>query len=399
MTAGGAQRGGAAPVALARCDCYAPERVRAALQSALLPLGGLDWVTPGMRVALKTNLLTGAKPERAVTTHPAVLAALTELLVSRGAQVVVGDSPGGPFTPALLARAYAASGLSLCEAAGARLNRDVSVAQARFDAAVRLRAFRYTAYLDGADAIINVCKLKTHGMMGMTAAVKNFFGAVPGTVKPEYHFRFPEHEAFADMLVDLNEFFRPRVRLCVADAVVAMEGNGPAHGTPRPLGCLLASASPYALDLACASLIGLTADDVPTLRAAARRGLAPADADALTVLGDGPLAAFAAPDFAAVRGRADLRFGDGLPGPLGAALRAAAQRALASVPACRADACTGCGRCAAVCPAHAIRMRRGRPAIDRRACIRCFCCQEFCPAGAMGVRRPLPARLLAPGRQ
>ena len=142
MTAGGAQRGGAAPVALARCDCYAPERVRAALQSALLPLGGLDWVTPGMRVALKTNLLTGAKPERAVTTHPAVLAALTELLVSRGAQVVVGDSPGGPFTPALLARAYAASGLSLCEAAGARLNRDVSVAQARFDAAVRLRAFR-----------------------------------------------------------------------------------------------------------------------------------------------------------------------------------------------------------------------------------------------------------------
>ena len=176
MTAGGAQRGGAAPVALARCDCYAPERVRAALQSALLPLGGLDWVTPGMRVALKTNLLTGAKPERAVTTHPAVLAALTELLVSRGAQVVVGDSPGGPFTPALLAHASAASGLSLCEAAGARLNRDVSVAQARFDAAVRLRAFRYTAYLDGADAIIDVCKLKTHGMMGMTCAVKNLFG-------------------------------------------------------------------------------------------------------------------------------------------------------------------------------------------------------------------------------
>ena len=61
--------------------------------------------------------------------------------------------------------------------------------------------------------------------------------------------------------------------------------------------------------------------------------------------------------------------------------------------------CTGCGACAARCPAHAIVLRDGRPGIDRRACIRCFCCQEFCPAGAMGVRRPLPARLLAPGRK
>lgn len=383
-------------VAIAGCKSYEMAGVRAALVRALEPFGGLDWVEPGMRVALKTNLLTAAKPEQAVATHPAVLAALTELLVERGAEVVIGDSPGGPFTSALLAHVYAASGLALCEEAGARLNRNVAVAQARFDAAVSAKSFLYTAYLDDADAIINVCKLKTHGMMGMTAAVKNLFGTIPGTVKPEYHFRFPEQRAFANMLVDLNEYFRPRLRLCVADAIVAMEGNGPARGAPYPLGCLLVSDSPYALDLACASLIGLGCDDVPTLRAAADRGLAPSRASELKTWGDAPLAAFAAPWFARSNSSADLQFGDSLPGVLGRAFSAAARRAIASVPACRAAACTGCARCASVCPAHAITMRGGRPSIRRSACIRCFCCQEFCPAGAMVVRRPLAARLLAP---
>ena len=32
-----------------------------------------------------------------------------------------------------------------------------------------------------ADAIIDFCKLKSHGMMTMSAAVKNLFGTIPGT--------------------------------------------------------------------------------------------------------------------------------------------------------------------------------------------------------------------------
>ncbi len=78
------------------------------------------------------------------------------------------------------------------EAAGAELNRNFAQAQATYPQALAARTFQYTQYLAEADAIIDFCKLKSHGMMGMSAAAKNLFGAIPGTLKPEYHFRFPD---------------------------------------------------------------------------------------------------------------------------------------------------------------------------------------------------------------
>ena len=160
---------------------------------------------------------------------------------------------------------------------GGKLNSNFGQATATYPEARAAKSFIYTSYLDKADAIINFCKLKTHGMMGMSAAVKNMFGVVPGTLKPEYHYLFPSHAAFADMLVDLNEYFAPKTQLCICDAVVGMEGNGPTAGSPRKVGAILASPSPYLLDL------GRRADrvdirEVPTLEAAYRRGLAPASA-------------------------------------------------------------------------------------------------------------------------
>ena len=125
--------------------------------------------------------------------------------------------------------------------------------------------------LDWADEIINVCKLKTHGMMGMTCAAKNLFGVVPGTLKPEYHYRHAQPADFAEMILDLDEYVHPRLHIC--DAVVAMEGNGPSAGDPRAVGAVLAARSPHALDLACAHIIGIRPEDVPTLVAARGAGI------------------------------------------------------------------------------------------------------------------------------
>ena len=258
-------------VALAACKSYEDAEVSAALETVVTAAGGLDWVTPGMRVALKLNLVSAMKPEEAATVHPAVVCALVRMLQARGAHVVLGDSPGGLYNAAHLQRVYDVTGLRAAEALGAELNGDFSVCSVSYPEAVQARSFTETAYLRNADAIIDVCKLKTHGMMGMTNAVKNFFGIIPGAMKPEYHYKYPKIEDFANMIVDLCEYCRPR--LCICDAVVGMEGNGPTQGSARPIGCLIAAQSAHKLDLAACGLIGLTPGEVPTLTAAIRREL------------------------------------------------------------------------------------------------------------------------------
>ena len=80
------------------CGDYTPETVRAALLAALDAVGGLDWVKPGMRIGIKLNLCAARKPEQAATTHPVMAAELTRLLRERGAEVVLGDSPGEPVS-------------------------------------------------------------------------------------------------------------------------------------------------------------------------------------------------------------------------------------------------------------------------------------------------------------
>ena len=372
-------------VSIVRCADYAAQTCEHALRQALAPFGGLEWVQPGMRVVIKANLVSAMKPEMAATTHPALLAALTRMLRERGAQVVIGDSPGGTYAAPHLNAVYRACGLAEAEAAGAELNRDFSQIEACLPEAKAAKQITYTGYLEKADAIISFCKLKSHGMLSLSAATKNLFGAIPGTIKPEYHYRYPDPMDFANMLIDLNEFFAPRLYL--VDAVEAMEGNGPSAGTPKYMGALLAGTNPHKIDLLCASLIGLEAKNVPTLRAAQERGLTPESADALEISGDA--AAFACRDFVTVQRGTGTDFG----AQKGKLLGTLAGGILRARPGLKREACVGCGVCRDICPAHAIVIAQGKAKIDRKACIRCFCCQEFCPKGAMQVHRTWIARI------
>lgn len=377
-------------VAVAPCADYTPDACRAALKAVLDPIGGLDFVKPGMKIAIKANLVSYMKPDQAATTHPELLIALVEMLKERGATAVIGDSPGGLYNSVFVGRVYSATGMHSVAQAGAELNHDFSQKDASFPEATVAKTFRYTGWLDDCDAIINFCKVKSHGMMGMSAAAKNLFGTIPGTLKPEYHFRFPDPRDFARMIVDLNDYWKPA--LSIADAVVGMEGNGPTAGTPRHIGAVLASKNAHFLDLACAKLIGLKREDVPTLEAAFERGYIPETADMLTVSGD--LDSLVVPDFEHLETRNSLLFKDTMKGKAGSLFGGIAQKALCSKPKVKKTECIGCAKCANICPAKAIGMKKKLPHIDRSKCIRCFCCQEFCPKGAMKVARPAIAKIL-----
>ena len=377
-------------VAIAASDTYEDDAVESAMRESLEAIDGLSFVKPGMRIAVKVNLVTALKPDTAATVHPSVVCALVRILKELGADVVIGDGPGGMYNAGYLKVVYDVCGMRQAEKYGAELNNDFSVEDVEYPDAVKAKFFPYTAYLGKVDAIIDLCKLKTHGMMGMTCAVKNFFGSIPGAKKPEYHYMFPQPDDFADVLVDLYEYSAPR--LCICDAVIGMEGNGPTMGTPRKIGCLIASRNGHMMDAVAAGLIGLSVEDIPTLRSAIRRKLLPEDHSTISVYGDPEQ--FKVPDFKTVSAKSDVFFHVLGNGPVGKVADFIAARIMTPYPKLDPDTCIGCGKCAQTCPAKAITMKNGKPRIDRSICIHCFCCQEFCPKGAMKVGRTWIRRIL-----
>ncbi len=376
-------------VSVVKCESYNEQEVKQALSDVLTAIDGLSWVKEGMVVAIKCNLVSMMKPEQAATTHPSLVAELCRLLVVKGAKPIIGDSPGGLYNNAFLSGIYKATGMHQCEEVGAELNRDFGTSQAEFPDGVKAKTFAYTSWLDKADAIINFCKLKSHGMMGMSAATKNMFGTVPGITKPEYHYRFPNAADFSDMLIDLNEYFKPK--LCIVDAVEGMEGNGPTQGVPRKIGALLASADPYDLDLICGKIIGLDRSSVPLLEAAARRGLSKKNADEVEVIGD--LDSLLISDFDNMKAMTNIEFAPKNFGIFNGLVGWVEKTCLVSKPAVKKNECIGCRQCEQICPAKAIVMKNKIPVINRKTCIRCFCCQEFCPKGAMKVHRTVIAKI------
>jgi uncharacterized protein (DUF362 family)/Pyruvate/2-oxoacid:ferredoxin oxidoreductase delta subunit len=329
----------------------------------------------GRRVLVKPNCLLGAAPEKAATTHPSLVAALVAALRRRGAAVSVGDNPG--------ARGYGSSRrcfaeTGLLEAAGeAFVELGAATASTVFPSGIGGSVVVARAVLE-ADYLITVPKLKTHCLTLLTGAVKNSYGILAGAEKARLHYEARTAARFAEVLVDVYAVRPPD--LAVMDAVVAMAGDGPTHGRPYPLGLVLASSDPVALDATAARIVGVQPERVGHLRVAAARGLGRIDAAAIRVDGTPPAAA-----------------GFALPSTFRAGVLTWAANAVVfnllrrSRLRVNVRKCRRCGACAAACPAGAMQLRAGEYRIDEARCQHCYCCSELCPEGAVEVLGALGA--------
>ena len=376
-------------VSLQRCETYEESAVEACVRQQFDDLGGIEkYIQPGDRVLLKVNLLMKKKPEEATTTHPAVVKALAKILIAHGASVLIGDSPGGPFIESLTRAIYTATGMERVAAeTGATLNHNLSAFHKENPDGLLLKRIELTDMLNDVDKVISVSKMKTHGMMAFTGAVKNLFGTVPGLTKAEYHLNMPSHEQFADALIDICLCVKPV--LAFMDGIVAMEGHGPSGGSPRPMNVLLASDDPFALDKTACAIINLSEDRVPLLAQAAARGICQEGLDEITFKG-APWTDFIVFDFDIPQTHLVMN-----PKALPGILTKFVNRHLQPRPIFTHEKCTGCADCAKNCPAKVIEMRDRRPYVSLDNCIRCFCCQELCPKNDIKAYRPKLLRLLS----
>lgn len=330
-------------------------------------------------VLLKPNLLAPAAPEEGVTTHPAVFAATALALQERGHRLAYGDAPGfGHRLAAVVRRSGLAAEADRLAIPLAEFERGLDVHWP--DASVH-RRFHVADGVLGARALVNLPKLKTHGLTTLTGALKNTFGVIPGFRKAEYHVTHPDLDGFSRMLADLNGLVRSA--LVVMDAIQAMEGNGPRGGTVVPLGLLIVSDDPVAVDATACRIAGIDVERVPLLRMAEEAGVGWAAAGRIELRGD------------TVEGLPVRRFSlppEHLSRRVPPVLFRAAKNLLVPRPSILIGRCRRCAVCVRACPVQP-KALSGQPGdVPRYAygrCIRCMCCQESCPHGAIEIQ-PAP---------
>ena len=358
------------------------------LKKMIDSLGGIGrFVSSGDTVILKVNLLMGKNPEDSVTTHPEIVRAVAKLVKNAGGKAVIADSPGGPFNDLNLNRAYKLSGFEkIAEEDDIELNHDTEGEKVEFSKGRIKKSFTIANYAKNADLIINLPKLKTHGLTMYTGAVKNLFGIVPGLLKAEYHLNLQEVEHFSEMLVDLAELISPE--LTIMDGIFGMEGDGPSGGEVKKFNYLLASTSSFAVDVVGSYIMGINPQSkVPTIDSSQKRNLV-GDLDNLEIIGD-KLEAFTDTEIPKIEKRSNL-IDQKLPEFLSNFLA----NILRPRPVFNHDKCVGCGDCVESCPADTIDLIESKAVVDLDDCIRCFCCQELCSYNAVNIKRPLLGKLL-----
>ena len=346
-------------VFVSKCDNYNYDQVATAVNRTLDAFGGAEAIlNGGRRVLVKPNILIPKKPEDAATTHPVVLEAVCAAFVKAGADVAVIDSTGSPHTKVILRLLYGRTGIKAAtRRAGATPLFDTKTSAVSYPEGKIFKEFEILSPVYEADLVVSLAKAKTHGFMAMTGCVKNMFGCIPGMGKPRLHHNFPKREDFAAMLVDLCEFIKPG--FSILDAIVGMEGQGPASGDPKQIGAIVGSTSPYAVDLVQSYLMGLRTDTICTIQEAIARGLSPSNVEEMTLLGDDPK-------------------------PLRASFKPATENKNDNIPTILEN-CTGCAACARVCPMKCVKIEKKKAVIKEKECIRCYCCHEFCPEKAISL--------------
>ena len=366
-------------VSLASCKNYSPEELKTALLKIFFNLGGIEkYVTAGVKIVLKPNLIMAKSPSECATTNPEFIRQLAIILKEYGAQLFIAESPGGPYTSARLKAVYNACGITEVAAeTGIEVNYKTETVKKENPDGRFLKILELIKPLADADFIINLPKAKSHGQMTYTGAVKNMFGAVAGMFKVDYHMRMSEYDTFADAIIDV--FLSVKPKLNIMDAVMGMEGNGPTNGNPRHIGLICASEDAFALDLAMLGILDLDPRKVPVMKQGMLRNLCANDVSEIEIKGENP-GDFLIDDFLFPTESAISFFHSNF-------LLKPFERFFKPYPHFLLDSCTSCGECMRVCPAKTIIIKDRKPYADLKKCVRCFCCQELCPAAAVEIRR------------
>ncbi|MHB8500919.1 MAG: DUF362 domain-containing protein [Candidatus Acidiferrales bacterium] len=251
-------------VAILRAESYSQD-----LENILyygLELFHLD--VRGKTVLLKPNLVDYI-PGNHINTHPLLVSAAVECFRRLGAKNVrVGEGPGHQRdTELVLLESGFTDELRQLKVPFVDLNRDELSMTALLATYTGMKRLWLPRTVLEADFVVSMPKVKAHHWSGVTLSMKNMFGVVPG-VKYGWPKNILHWKGIQESILDVCATVP--VHFVIADAIVAMEGNGPLNGHPRPLNRVVLADDPVAADATCARLMGLDPTRITHIRIGAQ---------------------------------------------------------------------------------------------------------------------------------
>ncbi len=315
----------------------------------------------GYKVLIKPNLLGFKSPEKCVNTHPIFFEAVVKFLKEFNVKIFVGDSPGfGTLNRNLKMSKY----LGVIEKYDVKIYNFTKKIEIERNENKILKRFKISDAIKNFDYIINLPKLKTHSMMGLTLSVKNCYGFIVGKDKISYHLKAGYNKIFfADILIDICETVKPNIN--ILDGIWGMEGNGPSGGSPINLGIVGLSKCPYSLDFVIEKIVKY-GNSIITLQAKKRKVLNTKEIKEIYL-----------------NEVSDVKLRKSKVKPANFHIPKFLSNLIYPAPKIIYEKCIKCYTCLKNCPPKAIYEKNGHLSINKKQCIRCYCCHELCMYGAI----------------
>lgn len=353
-------------VSIVECKTYELDKVEEAIKLAVEHSDFPE--VEGKAVLLKPNILSDSPKEKNITTNPIVLQAVIRLVRAKGAKkIYVGDSPGlqnGNFIPKKCGI------YDICEAENVEWV-DFTKNPVVKKIPIVNHNLKFAKIIDEVDLSISLSKFKTHEFMYATGSVKNMFGLVPSTRKSAQHMRHPSRSSFAKMVCGLIHY--AKVEYTIMDAIEGMEGAGPANGTSRYVGKLIAGQDPLAVDIAQATIMGYDPMKLPIISYGLENQIS-----SISKIED---IEYTLVDASRIVISDYVRVGDNTMEGANEGTEYLSRPA----PVFSEELCIQCKKCVNICPAHTLELVNRKIEINKEQCIRCYCCHEVCPVNAISI--------------
>ncbi len=312
------------------------------------------------RVLVKPNMLKPVARDKCLITDPDLVYAVVSFFKKAGACVVVGDNsiPTSSGNELMIAKE--------CGFFDAAQGCFKNIGQEIFS--MQLSNVESDFYISKevieCDIMVSLPKFKTHDLTGLTLAIKNHFGIIPGGLKPFLHSLFPSINDFSRLLVNIYQIRPPD--LVLVDCLNCVDARGRRFNP----GNIIAGTNGHEVDYVCAGIAGVDPMLIPTIRIAYE--LAKFNTASIELVGEMP-----------VLKQYQL--------PIGFPFRNAAVEFVGNLlyklwlsrrPLINKTLCNKCHSCEQVCPRKSIRDFK----INLKSCINCYCCIEVCPTDAIAKK-------------